>query len=281
MPHGKKAGLADIKVKKIAKSDGAKGKPMTAEHFYNQHGADILRLWVASVNWQTEVPFGDDLFEQTGKAYRSLRNTIRILHGNLHDFDPAKDAVADGDLPLLDRWILERLHAVTAECLEAYENFEFRKVYNALNQFCTQDLSSLYVDITKDRMYCDAENSPRRRATQTAMSQIFDSLCRLLAPILAYTADEAWESCGNQPGDVHLLDFPTPDPNFAGSEAAEKVDQLLTIRTAIQQQVETARKEKQIGNNLAAAVELSVPGRQSDTCGFAGRRRQRDRVLPS
>ena len=204
------------------------------------------------------MPFGDDLFEQTGKAYRSLRNTLRILHGNLDDFDPSANAVADADLPLLDRWILERLHAVTAECLEAYEHFEFRKVYNALNQFCTQDLSSLYVDITKDRMYCDAPDSTRRRATQTAMAQVFDALCRLLAPILAFTADEIWEYCGHQPGDVHLLDFPKPDPRFATTEAAEKVEKLTAMRAAIQQQVETARKEKLIGSNLAASVQLTV-----------------------
>ncbi|MFT5857819.1 MAG: isoleucyl-tRNA synthetase, partial [Verrucomicrobiales bacterium] len=200
----RKAGLSDVRFVKTSKSDAKKGKPSSAEHFYSKHGADILRLWVASIDWQSEVPFGDELFEQTGETYRRLRNTIRILHGNLHDFDPEENAVADADLPLLDRWILERLHAVTAECLEGYGNYEFRKVYNSINQFCTQDLSSLYVDITKDRMYCDAEDSTRRRATQTAMARVFDSLCRLLAPILAYTADEAWEFCGNQAGDVHL-----------------------------------------------------------------------------
>ncbi|MGI9243447.1 MAG: class I tRNA ligase family protein, partial [Verrucomicrobiales bacterium] len=255
----KKAGLSDIRTTKVSKSDKKKGKPTSAEHFYNQHGADILRLWVASVNWQTEVPFGDDLFEQTGETYRRLRNTLRILHGNLADFDAAKDAVADSELPLLDRWVLERLHAVTAECLEAYDRYEFRKVFNALNQFCTLDLSSLYVDITKDRMYCDAPDSLRRRATQTAMARIFDSLCRLLAPILAYTSDEAWEHYGHEPGDVHLLDFPQPDPEFASGEAAGKVEQLTAMRAAIQQQVESARKEKLIGSNLAAAVQLTVP----------------------
>ena len=184
---------------------------------------------------------------------------MRILHGNLDDFNPASDAVADTDLPLLDRWILERLHAVTAECLEAYDNYEFRKVFNALNQFCTLDLSSLYVDITKDRMYCDAPDSLRRRATQTAMARVFDSLCRLLAPVLAFTCDEAWEHYGHEPGEVHLLDFPVPDPQFATTEAAEKVEKLTAMRAAIQQQVETARKEKSIGSNLAAAVKLTVP----------------------
>ena len=256
----RKAGLSDIKTAKVSKSDKKKGKPTSAEHFYNQFGADILRLWVAGVNWQTEVPFGEDLFKQTGEVYRRMRNTLRILLGNIDDFDPETQSVANADLPLLDRWILERLHAVTAECLEAYASYEFRKVFNALNQFCTLDLSSLYVDITKDRMYCDAPDSLRRRATQTAMSRVFDSLCRLLAPILAYTADEAWGyHKGGEPGDIHLLDFPTPDPEFAQAEAGAKVDQLTAMRAAIQQQVDVARKEKLIGSNLAAEVELTVP----------------------
>lgn len=255
----RKAGLSDIRFVKTSKSDAKKGKPSSAEHFYSKHGADILRLWVASIDWSSEVPFGDELFDQTGETYRRLRNTIRILHGNLHDFDAEKDAIADSDLPLLDRWILERLHAVTTECLDGYANYEFRKVFNALNQFCTQDLSALYIDITKDRMYCDAENSVRRRATQTAMSRVFDSLCRLLAPVLAFTADEAWQYCGNQPGDVHLLDFPEPDAAFANGEATAKIDQLLTIRASIQQQVEIARKEKLVGSNSEAAVSLTIP----------------------
>ena len=239
---------------------------------FSQFGGDIVRLWVSSVDWQNEVAFGEELFPQVADNYRRIRNTLRILLGNLDDFDHATDSVANEDLPLLDRWILERLHAVTNEAVEAYAKFEFRKVFNALNYFCSNDLSSLYVDITKDRMYCDAAGSTRRRATQTAMHRIFDSLCRLLAPILAYTADEAWEHAGNQPGDLHLLDFPTPDPAFGGTEATEKVKQLTDMRATIQQQVDVARKEKAIGSNLEASVTLSVPEGSSDPEALLGDR---------
>ena len=207
------------KKKKLSKSEAEKaGKPIDAAHFYEKYGADILRLWVSSVDWQNEVPFGEDLFQQTAEPYRRFRNVLRILLANLDDFDADRDAVSNQDLTLIDRWVLERLNSVIRECREAYADYEFRKVFNVLNQFCAVDLSALYVDIAKDRMYCDATDSVRRRATQTAMRRVFDALARLLAPILAYTADEAWEFAGNE-GSVHLEKFPETDEAFAGSEA--------------------------------------------------------------
>ena len=253
--------------KKVSKSDQDGGdakkkkkvKPMEADHFVSKFGADILRLWVAGVDWENEVPFGENLFKQTADTYRRIRNTVRILHGNLHDFDPAKDAVADDDLTPIDRWILERLHAVTAECLAAYEKFEFRKVYNALNGFCTNDLSALYVDITKDRMYCDRPDAPRRRATQTAMAKVFDDLCHLLAPVLCYTADEAWEHAGHEAGAIHLDTFPQPDPAHAPGEASATVETLHSYRNVIQQAIEPLRQEKAIRANNEASVTLTLP----------------------
>ena len=137
------------------------------------------------------------------------------------------------------------------------KRFEFRRVFNALNQFCAVDLSSLYVDITKDRMYCDAADSLRRRSSQTAMYQVFDALARLLAPILAYTADEAWEFAGHTES-VHLQDFPVPNPGFASSVATDKIDALLNLRGQIQQEIEKARQEKLIGSNLEGRVEVTL-----------------------
>ncbi len=158
-----------------------------------------------------------------------------------------------GALTLIDRWILERLDQVIKDCRAAYEAFEFHKVYHTLNQFCAVDLSSLYVDITKDRMYCDAPDSPRRRVTQAAMREIFCSLCQLLAPVLAFTADEAWEF--SQPGEsVHLEEF--PQSANRGTEATEQVSELLKLRAVIGQAIEKARQEKLIGNALEAAVVL-------------------------
>ena len=189
---------------KISKSaQGGYQKPTEAMHFVEKSGADLVRLWVSSVNFTDDVPFSEEMFNRLGDTYRRIRNTLRILLGNLHDFDPK----AATEPTTIDRWILARLAQVEQTCLDAYAKFEFHRVYHALNQFCAVDLSSLYVDITKDRMYCDAAGSPRRRATQAAMHKILSSLTRLLAPILAFTAEEAWGYF--QPGEsVHLQLFP-------------------------------------------------------------------------
>ena len=170
---------------------------------------------------------------------------------------------------LVDRWILERLDDVIVTCRAAYEKFEFHKVYHALNQFCAVDLSSLYVDITKDRMYCDAPDSPRRRATQAAMGEIFEALSRLLAPVLVFTAEEAWRhsavagigDAGQQRSptaattSVHMLEFPAPQNR--GQQAIHQVEELLRLRSIIGQAIEHARQEKLIGNTLEARVVLN------------------------
>jgi len=245
--------------KKTSKSDDKKkGKPTDASYFYDKYGADILRLWVSSVDWQTEVPFGEDLFKQVGEPYRRLRNTFKILLGNLADFDPAKDAVGVESMTLIDRWILERLHAVVTECRAAYGRYEFRKVFSVINHFCAHDLSANYIDMTKDRMYCDAVDGVRRRASQTAMSAVFDSLVRLLAPIVSYTADEAWEHAGRE-GSVHLQDFPEADERFAGLEATQVVTRLLEVRSGVQTAIEEKVQAKEFKKNNEAAVALTLP----------------------
>ena len=240
---------------KISKSGD---KPINAEFFYNKFGADLVRLWAASVDYRDDVPFSLELFDQTTEAYRRIRNTLRVLLGNLHAFDPAKDAVAPHDFTLVDRWILERLHGVVTECRNAYDALEFRRVFIALNQFCAVDLSSLYIDLLKDRMYCDAPISLRRRSAQTAIHRIFTALCQLLAPILVFTADEAWEFAGH--GDsVHLEDFPDPDPAFATATATPRIDALLKAREIIQREIEALRQSKTVGSNNEAVVTLTIP----------------------
>ncbi|MDP3851274.1 MAG: isoleucine--tRNA ligase [Luteolibacter sp.] len=259
MTHGF---VVDKDKKKLSKSEAEKaGKPIDAAHFYNKYGADIVRLWVSSVDWQNEVPFGEDLFKQVAEPYRRLRNTLRILLGNLDGFDPSKFQISNFkfQLPLLDRWILERLHAVTAECLKGYETFEFRKVFNALNNFCTHDLSAVYIDATKDRMYCDAKDSPRRVASQCAMFAIFTSITRLLAPILAYTADEAWEHAPFTAGSVHEQDFPAADPAFAPGEASATAKRLFEIKSTIQTAIEGRIQAKEFTRNNEADVSLTIP----------------------
>ncbi|MGI8602632.1 MAG: isoleucine--tRNA ligase [Verrucomicrobiales bacterium] len=240
---------------KISKSGD---KPINVEFFYDKYGADLVRLWAASVDYREEVPFSVALFEQTTEAYRRIRNTLRILLGNLHGFDAAVHAVNDRELTLLDRWVLERLHSVVTECRDAYSALEFRRVFTALNQFCTVDLSALYVDMVKDRMYCDAAASLRRRSAQTAMHRVFDALCRLLAPILVFTADEAFEFAGN-PDSVHLEDFPQPDVAFAQKAATPRIESLLRLREITQKEIEKLRQAKVVGSNNEVAVTLDVP----------------------
>lgn len=287
--------VVDTSGKKISKSDQGSdkaAKPMTADHYYNKYGGDMVRLWAASVDYQNDVPFSEELFQQTGESYRRIRNTFRVLLGNLHDAPKPSASPTDSGRPadsqkqadpdsknqsvglpesvgnfspfytLIDRWILERLHVITAECLAGYAAYDFRKVVSTITQFVSGDLSALYIDITKDRMYCDAENSPRRRATQAAIREITETLVKLLAPILAYTADETWEFLGHTDS-VHLQQFPVCSPGFSRSgepdSATAAVEDLLKARAVIQQAIEAARQAKQIGSNLEATVKLTLP----------------------
>ncbi|HEY2615160.1 MAG TPA: isoleucine--tRNA ligase [Chthoniobacterales bacterium] len=255
--------VVDLDGKKISKSSSY-SKPMDAGHFVAKHGADIVRLWVSSINYTDDVPFSEEMFTRLGDTYRRIRNTLRILLGNLFDFEATGRDKGTENFTLVDRWILDRLENVIAECGAAYESYEFHKVYHTLNQFCAVDLSSLYIDITKDRMYCDAPDSPRRRATQTTMHRIFDALCRLLAPILVFTAEEGW-SYLNPASSVHLQEFPKPDAGFRNASADAQVANLLNLRGVIGQAVERARQEKLIGNALEAAVVLRCDEKQLAT----------------
>jgi isoleucyl-tRNA synthetase len=279
--------VVDLDGKKISKS-GTYDKPMDAGHFVKKHGADLIRLWASSINFGDDVPFSEEMFTRLGDTYRRIRNTLRILLGNLFDFVAANTPVAadavrgssvagiDNAGPrsattatTIDRWILDRLDHVIAECRNAYAAFEFHKVYHSINHFCAVDLSSLYIDITKDRMYCDAPDSLRRHATQFAMHKIFDALCRLLAPVLVFTAEEAWgyrpvagvadagpRTASATTNSVHLELFPETDERMRDSAASQQIDQLLRLRGVIGQALEKARQEKLIGNSLEARVTL-------------------------
>jgi isoleucyl-tRNA synthetase len=285
--------VVDLDGKKISKS-GAYDKPTDAGHFVKKHGADLIRLWASSINFGDDVPFSEEMFTRLGDTYRRIRNTLRILLGNLFDHDynnPSSRALVEGSRSeilkvtqrdpstspgmtggtIIDRWILDRLDHVIAECRNAYAAFEFHKVYHSINHFCAVDLSSLYIDITKDRMYCDPADAGRRRATQFAMHKIFDALCRLLAPVLVFTAEEAWalrtvvrlsrddagpQSAAAATTSVHLQLFPDCKAGIADDAVRQQIDQLLRLRGVIGQALEKARQEKLIGNSLEARVKL-------------------------
>ncbi|MEN8755232.1 MAG: isoleucine--tRNA ligase [Akkermansiaceae bacterium] len=244
--------------KKTSKSDAKKkGKPTDAAHFYNKYGSDILRLWVSSVDWQNEVPFSEALFTQVSQPYRQLRNTFKILLGNMRDEKVSEPA----ELPLIDQWIMERLQVVIQEIRDAYAVYDFRKVFSTVNQFAASDLSAYYIDITKDRLYCDAAESERRQASVWVIGQIFDAMVKLLAPILAYTTEEAWEHAGRKEGEgsIHEQDFPEVNPKFATTEAIAKVDALLAVKAVIQTAIEEKVQAKEFKKNNEASVLLTVP----------------------
>lgn len=255
--------VVDVDGKKISKSSSYE-KPMDAEHFVGKYGADILRLWVSSVNFVDEVPFSEEMFTRLADTYRRIRNTLRILLANLHDYDDASHRVPLESIGGIDVWVLHRADELVRTCRAAYDRYEFHKVYHAINQFCAVDLSSLYVDITKDRMYCDAADAQRRRATQTVMHDVFELLCPLLAPILVFTADEAWRCAGHERS-VHVETFPTPNDAWQDVELAARIERLLGLRAIVGQAVEAARQQKRIGNALEGHVTLTVADQELAT----------------
>ncbi|MCH1499316.1 MAG: isoleucine--tRNA ligase, partial [Akkermansiaceae bacterium] len=241
--------------KKTSKSDAKKkGKPTDAAHFYGKYGADILRLWVSSVDWQNEVPFSEKLFQQVGEPYRRLRNTFKILLGNMRD-EKVEEPIS---LPLIDQWIMERLQVIIAEVRDAYGKYDFRKVFTLVNQFAASDLSANYIDITKDRLYCDPAESEQRKASVWVMGQLFDALVKLLAPVLAYTSEEAWEHAGRE-GSIHEQNFPKVNSKYATTGAIETVDKLLEIKAVMQAAIEEKVQAKEFKKNNEASVTLTVP----------------------
>ena len=240
---------------KISKSNqGAGGyqKPTEADHFVKTYGADIVRLWASSVQFTDDVPFSEEIFARLTDSYRRIRNTLRILLANLADYDASAPAV---EPTAIDRWILARLQETVNICRKAYEELAFQKVYQAVNQFCTVELSSIYVDVTKDRLYCDPENAPRRRATQAVMAKVFEDLVRLLAPILAFTAEEAWGHF--RPGtSVHLEHFPeekAPDQGILS-----RFEALQNLRADVAQALEKAQRDGVIAKPLEATVSVTT-----------------------
>jgi isoleucyl-tRNA synthetase len=206
------------------------------------------------VEFTNEVPFSEETFSGLADAYRQFRNILRILLANIADL-PAEDDF--GAMTTVDRWMLSRLQEVTAVCREAYRAYDFRRVFQTLNQFATVEISALYVDITKDRLYCDAVGAPRRRATQAVMRRLFEGLCRLLAPVLAFTADEAWQFSGRSRS-VHLELFPEVEESRRDARTEESVQQWIRLRGVVAQSIEAARQRKEIGNALEASVRLEV-----------------------
>src|SRR6201996_4686201 len=226
-------------------------------------GAEIIRLWVASVDFREDVAASENLMQRVSENYRKLRNTLRFLLSNLYDFDPKTDAVEWAAMQPLDQYILARTAELDAAIRKAYEQFEFHRAYQALNEFTNTDLSALYLDVVKDRLYTLAPDSPARRSAQTALWRIAEALTRLIAPILSFTADEVWQYLpaleGREPS-VHLALFPDVADIVPGRVAGLEEDwaNLLRIRELVNIELETLRANKSIGKGLDAAVTLTV-----------------------
>jgi isoleucyl-tRNA synthetase len=241
------------------KQSKSAGNYVSALEEVEKYGADILRLWVASVNYQEDMRCSDELIGRLQDAYRKIRNTLRYLMSNINDFVPGEMSVDYKDMSLIDQWAMEKLNVLIDEIHQAYDNFAFHRVFTKIYNFCTVEMSSIYMDVLKDRLYCDAADSRSRRSGQTAMYQIFDALVRMLAPVLAHTAEEAWaaiEHKSEEVDTVHLASMPEPDMAIQAASNEAKWDKIMELRTYILGKLEDKRRDQVIASNQEASVKV-------------------------
>jgi isoleucyl-tRNA synthetase len=243
----------DEKGYKMSKS---MGNTLSSEDAVKQYGADVLRLWVVGSDYSQDVRVGPEILKQHADGYRRLRNTLRYLLGNLAGFDPA-ERVEPEAMPELDRWVLHRLWELDRLLRQANERYDFHVFYSALHNFCAVELSAFYFDIRKDSLYCDRLDDPRRRAARTVLDSLFDCLAAWLAPVLAFTAEEAWrarfEGVEGQPESVHLRSFPEVPAAWRDDALAAKWAKVRALRRVVTGALEVERAEKRIGSSLEAA----------------------------
>ncbi|KGL44764.1 isoleucine--tRNA ligase [Listeria sp. SHR_NRA_18] len=237
------------------------GNTMLPGKVINQLGADIVRLWVASVDYQADVRISDNILKQVSEVYRKIRNTMRFLLGNISDFAPAMDAIAYEDLREVDQYLLIKLDELVKNVRTSYDKYEFSTIYHQINNFCTVELSQFYMDFAKDVVYIEAADSKDRRAMQTVFHEAVVVLTKLLAPILPHTADEVWSHLADQDAaSIHLTEMPEVKHYPATEAITEKWDQFMQIRDVVQKALEEARNEKIIGKSMLAKVTLFVDG---------------------
>lgn len=254
--------VLDGKGRKMSKSIGNTVDP---NKIMNQMGADILRLWVSSSDYQADVRISDDILKQVADVYRKIRNTFRFLLGNTSDFNPTTDAVAYNKLSEADQYMLATYNRLARQIDEAYNKYEFSTVYRAVNNFVTTDLSNFYLDFAKDVVYIEAEESAARRSMQTVFYTIAKGLTQLLAPLLPHTADEIWSYLEFETAkSVHLTDFELVAETAEQTQLIEKWTRFMTLRDVVQKALEEARNEKLIGKSLMAKVTIYADQATSD-----------------
>jgi isoleucyl-tRNA synthetase len=254
--------VVDENGRKMSKSMGNVVEP---DEVIKQYGADVLRLWVASVNYTDDIPIGKNMLAQLAEVYRKLRNTARYLLGNLNDFDPKTDRVPYEKLSPLDQFILHRLSTVVNEVTKDFDRFEFFKYYQLLQNFCGVDLSSFYFDIAKDRLYAGAKNSETRRAVQTVLEEVLMALVKIIAPVAPHLADDIWhhlpekiKAANTDASSVLLTDFPEAKARYLDENLSQLFESLIDVRETVNKALEQARAEKKIGKSTEAQVVIAI-----------------------
>lgn len=252
--------IVDEERQKMSKS---LGNGISPQEILDQYGADILRLWVSSADYRQDMRISKEMFKHLAQNYLKIRNTARYILGNLAGFDPKTDLVPYSELCELDRWALMKLNELVTRVMGGYDAYEFHVVLHAIHNFCVVDMSNFYLDVIKDRLYCEQTDGVLRRGAQTVMFEILDALVRMIAPILCFTADEIWQSMPHRDGDdlgnVALNTMPAPQAAWAFDEAlTAKWDTLTALRDDVNKALEAARKDKVIGKPLEAWVTVAV-----------------------
>ena len=247
--------IVDEKGYKMSKSSGNVVDPL---EMIEEMGADILRLWVASADYRNDISVSKNIIKQASEAYRKIRNTCRFILGNLYDFDPARDAVPYDQLSELDRWALLKLDKVVRRVSEAFDDYEFHVVFHTVHNFCTVDLSNIYFDILKDKLYCNRADDPARRSAQTVLHQLINTLVAILAPILAFTSEEIWGYLKGEgmPASVQMLEWPPSNDMYRDDTLESTIDKILSLREVVTKALEEARVKKVIGHSLGARVVI-------------------------
>ncbi|MDR2522676.1 MAG: isoleucine--tRNA ligase [Synergistaceae bacterium] len=249
--------ILDAEGRKMSKSQGNSVPP---QEIVNEYGADILRLWVASTDYRSDVRISAPIMRALAETYRRIRNTARFLLGNLHGFDPKEHSVPREKMLLMDRWVLSKLNRLAERAGEGFENYEYHLPTAMIHSFCVNELSAFYLDVSKDRLYVEAPDSLTRRSAQTAMWEVLLTVTRILAPILSFTAEEIWQKTRkidpSLPESVFLTDFPRPSPKESSDELEALWDKVLTLRGAVSRTLETLRASKTIGTSLEAHVQV-------------------------
>jgi len=238
------------------------GNFIEPEEIISQNGAEILRLWIAMLNYKEDARFGKEILQRIIEAYRKIRNTWRFMIGNIHDFSPDEERIKKENLTLLDRWILEKTKKVGKKILRAYEEYEYHIVFHTIYDFFTVELSSFYLHVIKDRLYCSAQNSQLRKSAQTTLFFILKNMLLLMAPILPFTTEEVWEITPvhkNKEESIHLEKFPEFKEEWLESEILKEWNSLIIIREKVLKELEIVRENKLIGDSLEAQVVLKIP----------------------